>query len=135
LSSVTGSGKTVIASTVIEALLHGSNEFDFEADPGAIVLWVTRDPTLNEQTRARIIESADRIPVGNLVVIDTDFAEEKLQPGTLYFINTGKLSTTSLLTRKSNSRPVTFWEILDSTIRDKSLTLYLVLDEAHEGMK
>jgi superfamily II DNA or RNA helicase len=57
LSATTGAGKTVMATAVIEALFEGSEEFDFEADPSAVVLWVTDDPNLNEQTRYRIIES------------------------------------------------------------------------------
>jgi len=133
LSSVTGSGKTVIAATVIEALIHGSTEFD--PDPGAVVLWVSKEPSLNEQTRARIRDSADRIPVGDLVVLDSDFAEDRLQKGTVYFLNTGKLASGNRLVTRTNKRPVTFWEILDNTANDKSLTLYVILDEAHEGMK
>lgn len=135
LSSVTGSGKTVIAATVIEALIHGSTEFDFEPDPGAVVLWVSKEPSLNEQTRARIRDSADRIPVGDLVILDSDFAEDTLQNGTVYFLNTGKLASGNKLVTLTNKRPLTFWEILDNTVADKSLTLYLILDEAHEGMK
>ena len=61
LSATTGAGKTVIAATVIEALIHGSTEFDVEADPGAVVLWISKDPALNEQTRHRIIEAADKL--------------------------------------------------------------------------
>src|SRR5687767_10736518 len=70
LSSTTGSGKTVIGATVIEALLHGSDEFDVAADPSAVVLWVSKDPALNAQTRSRFIECADRIPAGDLVLLD-----------------------------------------------------------------
>jgi len=135
LSSVTGSGKTIIAATVIEALVHGSADFDFEPEPGAVVLWVSREPSLNEQTRARIRESADRIPVGDLVILDNDFAEDRLEKGNVYFLNTGKLSSGALLVKRTNNRPVTFWEVLDNTIKDENLTLYLILDEAHEGMR
>ena len=135
LSATTGAGKTVIAATVIEALIHGSTEFDVEADPGAVVLWISKDPALNEQTRHRIIEAADRVPVGDLVLLDKDFAGEKLEKGTVYFINPAKLASSSLFVRKTNARQFTFWEILDNTIRDDQLTLYVILDEAHEGMK
>lgn len=54
LSATTGAGKTVMAAAVIEALISGSDEFDFAADPGAVVLWFSDDPSLNEQSRARI---------------------------------------------------------------------------------
>lgn len=135
LSSVTASGKTVIAATVIEALLHGSTEFDFALDRGAIVLWVSKEPSLNEQTRARIRDSADRIPIGSLTILDDSFADEKLEKGTVYFLNTGKLASGNRLVTRANKRAATFWEILDNTIKDKGLMLYLILDEAHEGMK
>jgi len=135
LSSVTGSGKTVIAASVIEALIHGSTDFDFDGDPGAVVLWISKDPSLNEQTRSRIIESSDRISVGELVILHNDYPDDQLRKGTVYFINPGKLASGNLLVTKTNRRSVTFWEILDSTIRDPSLTLYVILDEAHEGMR
>lgn len=135
LSSTTGSGKTVIAATVIEALLHGSDEFDVEADGTAVVLWVSKDPSLNEQTRGRFIECADRIPPGDLVLLDKTYASDSLRTGKVYFINPDKLSKTAGFVKHTDSRAHTFWEILDNTIADEDKTLYLVLDEAHEGMK
>jgi type III restriction enzyme len=135
LSSTTGSGKTVIAAAVIEALLHGSDEFDVEADPSAVVLWVSKDPALNVQTKSRFIECADRIPVGDLVLLDKTYAENSLQTGTVYFINPDKLSKNADFVKHTDDRRFTFWEILDNTIKDKGKTLYMVLDEAHEGMR
>ena len=61
LTATTGAGKTVMAAAVIEALFFGSDEFDFAGDPGAVVLWVSDDPALNEQSRARIHRGC-RIP-------------------------------------------------------------------------
>lgn len=135
LSSTTGSGKTVIAAAAIEALLHGSDEFDVEADPSAVVLWVSKDPELNKQTKSRFVECADRIPSGDLVLLDKDYAEESLQTGTVYFINPDKLRDGGLFVKHTDTRHVTFWEILANTIKDQAKTLYMVLDEAHEGMK
>lgn len=135
LSSTTGSGKTVIAATVIESLLHGSDEFGVEADPSAVVLWVSKDPSLNEQTRSRFIECADRIPTSDLVLLDKTYSEESLQTGTVYFINPAKLGKKADFVRHTESRQVTFWEILANTVNDPDKTLYLVLDEAHEGMR
>ncbi|MDI3243032.1 DEAD/DEAH box helicase family protein [Arthrobacter sp. AL08] len=135
LSSTTGSGKTVIAASVIEALLHGSDEFDVEADPSAVVLWVSKDPSLNAQTKSRFIECADRIPVGDLVLLDKTYAEESLQTGAVYFINPDKLGKNADFVKHTDDRHVTFWEILTNTIQDEEKTLYMVLDEAHEGMK
>ena len=76
---------------MIEALLHGSDEFDVEPDPSAVILWVSKDPALNAQTKSRFIECADRIPAGDLVLLDKTYAEESLQTGTVYFINPDKL--------------------------------------------
>lgn len=135
LSAITGSGKTVIAATVIEAMLHGSDEFDIEPDPSAVFLWVSKDPSLNEQTRGRFIECADRIPVGDMVLLDKNFAEDSLQTSTLYFVNPAKLRKKADFVKHTESRSVTFWEILDNTIKDPDKTLYVVLDEAHEGME
>lgn len=135
LSSTTGSGKTVIAATVIEALLHGSDEFDVEPDPSAVVLWVSKDPALNAQTKSRFIECADRIPSGDLVLLDKTYAEDSLQTGTVYFINPDKLGKKADFVKHTDDRHVTFWEILENTIKDEDKTLYMVLDEAHEGMK
>jgi hypothetical protein len=51
LSAITGSGKTVIAATVIEAMIHGSPDLGIAAEPTATFLWITDDPSLNRQTR------------------------------------------------------------------------------------
>ena len=62
LTATTGAGKTVMAAAVVEALFDGNDDFNFDADPGAVVLWFTDDPSLNEQTRFRLMEAGDRIP-------------------------------------------------------------------------
>ena len=46
---------------MIEALFDGNPDHDFDSDPGAVVLWFTDDPSLNEQTRFRLLDAADRI--------------------------------------------------------------------------
>ena len=95
LSATTGAGKTVIASAVVEALFRGSDDFDFEPDPSAVVLWVTDDPSLNEQTRHRMMAAADSLSVGQLQIIGNGtgkapFSQEKLEPGNVYFLNVQK---------------------------------------------
>lgn len=135
LSSTTGSGKTVIAATVIEALLHGSDEFGVDPDPSAVVLWVSKDPALNAQTKSRFIECADRIPAGDLELLDKSYGGDSLQTGTVYFINPDKLRDGADFAKHTDTRHFTFWEILANTINDPGKTLYMVLDEAHEGMK
>lgn len=135
LSAPTSSGKTVMAAAAIEAMLHGSDEFGVEADPTAVFLWVSKDPALNEQTKARFRQHADRIPWGDLVTLDKDYAEDSLQTGHVYFINPQKLAVSAGFVKYTDSRNVTFWDILANTIKDPGKTLYMVLDEAHEGMR
>ena len=151
LTATTGAGKTVMAAAVIEALFDGNADYDFIRDPGAVVLWFTDDPSLNEQTRSKLIDAADRIALSRLLVIENTFNQEKLHPGTVYFLNSQKLGKNSLLVRgtpsedpvqstlenpaKSDSRAFTMWDTVANTIADERLTLYLILDEAHRGMK
>lgn len=149
LTATTGAGKTVMAAAVIEALFNGNDDHDFEPDPGAVVLWFTDDPSLNEQTRFRLMDAADGLAHSRLVVIEYPLNLEKLEPGTVYFLNRQKLSKTSLLVRGGRDdldpefvravapdlHAVTVWDTIRNTIEDPRLTLYLVLDEAHRGMK
>jgi hypothetical protein len=150
LSATTGAGKTVIAAAVIEALFVGSEEFDFEADPTAVVLWFTHDPALNEQTRFKLNEAADQLNYSRLIPIENDFNQKKLAAGNVYFLNAQKLSRNAMLVRGDSpvdqdqltgyrpmpdERAFTMWETIGNTIADESLTLYLILDEAHHGMR
>ena len=150
LTATTGAGKTVMAAAVIEALFDGNPDYDFDSDPGAVVLWFTDDPSLNEQTRFRLLDAADRIAHSRLVVIENTFNREKLEPGKVYFLNAQKLGKKSLLVRGASkssqeraqhrlpmpdARAFTMWDTLANTISDEHLTLYLILDEAHRGMK
>ena len=150
LTATTGAGKTVMAAAVIEALFDGNPDYDFNSDPGAVVLWFTDDPSLNEQTRFRLLDAADRIAHSRLAVIENTFNQEKLELGKVYFLNAQKLGKKSLLVRGApenslvraqhdlpmpDARSFTMWDTLANTIADEHLTLYLILDEAHRGMK
>lgn len=146
LTATTGAGKTVMAAAVIEAMFWGSDDFDVVPDEGAVVLWFSDDPALNQQTRHRLEQASDRLR-NKLVTVEHPFRYPKLLPGHVYFLNTSKLSRNSLLVRghddtntldgvqsHPDSVPFTFWDTLRSTIEDEDLTLYMVLDEAHRGM-
>src|SRR3546814_10030597 len=61
LTAATGAGKTVMAAAVFEALFHGDDERDFDANPGAVVIWFSDDPSPNEQTRFRLGEASDSL--------------------------------------------------------------------------
>ena len=151
LTATTGAGKTVMAAAVIEALFHGNSAYAFDSDPGAVVLWFTDDPSLNEQTRFRLLDASDRLAHSRFVVIQNTFNRAKLEAGKVYFLNRQKLARKSLLVRGApedaagkaqrhllpmpDARAFTLWDTLANTIADESLTLYLILDEAHRGMR
>lgn len=147
LTAATGAGKTVMAAAVFEALFHGDDGFDFDRDPGAVVIWFSDDPSLNEQTRSRLMESSDRLRHTDLVMVENTFNRAKFDAGKIYFLNTQKLGKKSLLVRgfegneedgfplmRPDLRSHTIWDTIRNTIEDPALTLYLVLDEAHRGM-
>ena len=136
LSAITGSGKTVIATAVIEALLFGSTDLDTDPDPRVSFLWITDDPALNRQTRARMNDASELMTPMSLVEVDESFPDADLASGRVLFLNTQKLSKSSRLAQSgTNSREFSFWDILRNTIRGVSTDLVLVLDEAHRGMK
>ena len=136
LSAITGSGKTVIATAVVEALLFGSADLGVDPDPQATFLWITDDPALNRQTRNRMLTASDLLAPRALVEIDDGFLNPALDPGRVYFLNIQKLSKKSRLVQSgTNLRQASFWEVLASTIANGKTTLHLILDEAHRGMK
>ena len=136
LAAITGSGKTVIATAVIEALLFGSSDLDTDSDPRLGFLWITDDPALNRQTRGRMQEASELLTPWTLPEIDESFQDETLTPGRVYFLNTQKLSKTSRLAQSgTNARAFSFWDILRNTIREGRTDLVMVLDEAHRGMR
>lgn len=148
LTATTGAGKTVMAAAVIEALFFGNDEFDFAPDLGAVVLWFSDDPSLNEQSRIRLQAAASELDA-RLRVIESTFSEPKLRPGSVYFLNTQKLSKTSRLVRgetlfdpaqeqmfdlRPDELQSSIYDTITNTVEDEELTLYVVLDEAHRGM-
>ncbi len=149
LSATTGAGKTVMAAAVIESLFWGSEKFEVEPDPGAVVIWFSDDPNLNEQTKDRLRQASEKFTYDQLLTIQHPFAQPKLDPHKVYFLNTGKLTKSSLLTRghvddgdvfetmtpaaNPDLQGWTIWETIANTINDEALTVYLILDEAHRG--
>lgn len=148
LTATTGAGKTVMAAAAIEALFFGNADFGFGADPGAVVIWFSDDPNLNDQTRRRLLEASDKLTHSHLVTVEPPFDRPRLEPRRVYFLNAQKLGKNSLLTRGHFYDPNqarldlgpppdlqgrTIWETIGNTIADDELTLYLILDEAHRG--
>lgn len=133
LSSPTGSGKTVIATEMIERILRGHEST--AADPMAVFLWLSDSPELNEQSKNKIKGASDVIPHHRLVTIAHPFNVERLSAGHVYFLNTQKLTTASLLTKSGNAQQWTIWEIIENTAKAQPASFYFIIDEAHKGMR
>lgn len=136
LSALTGAGKTVIATAVIEAILNGSSEMGTDPRPDTTFLWLTDDRALNAQTRDRMLQASDRLAVGQLNIIDSTFDQAEFDPGKVYFLNTQKLSSsTSYVKSKVDAREHSLWDTISNTAKSQRTDLVLILDEAHRGMK
>lgn len=136
LSALTGAGKTVIATAVVEALLHGSPDLGIEPRPGITFLWVTDDPALNRQTQDRMFQGSDSLTANQLQIINDQFDQAELEGGKVYFLNTQKLmSTTNYVNSGTDRREYSLWDTIQNTVTGGNTDLVLILDEAHKGMK
>ncbi len=134
LSAPTGAGKTVIASSVIETLFDGGT--GVAEDPLATVLWVTDDPALNEQTKRNMLSASTTLGPGRLTTIDAGFDQKAFEPRQVYFLNIQKLARSNPLSRNnSDGRTYSLWETIKNTIDSNGAHFYVVIDEAHRGMK
>lgn len=133
LSSPTGSGKTVITTQLLEWIWQGDEEK--LGDKKAVFLWLSDSPELNEQSRDKLIRQSSVFPENDLVIIEPLFSQKQLEPGKIYFLNTQKLSKSSLLTKTSDGRDYTIWQTIENTVKAGPEHVYLVIDEAHRGTK
>lgn len=134
LQAPTGSGKTIIMASFIEDIYFGSE--DYAEQPEAIFVWLSDSPQLNEQSRQKIDQKADRIRFDQCVVIsDESFDKEILDDGHIYFLNTQKLGKAGNLSHHSDTRQYTIWETIENTTKEKADRLYFIIDEAHRGMQ
>lgn len=134
LEAPTGSGKTIIMSSLIEDIFYGSEQY--AEQPDAIFVWLSDSPQLNEQSKQKIDVKADKIRIDQCVVItDESFDQELLDDGHIYFLNTQKLGKGANLSYHSDTRQYTIWETIENTAREKSDRLYFIIDEAHRGMQ
>ncbi|MEK4359934.1 DEAD/DEAH box helicase family protein [Paenibacillus sp. FSL M7-1455] len=130
-SAPTGSGKTIIMTTLFEEILYGNA--DNISEPDSIFIWLSDSPELNEQTRLKIESKSDKIRVRDLVTIDSTFSAEYFEGGRIYFLNTQKLGSDKLLTGTSDTRQYSIWETLTNTAKRNPKQFYVVIDEAHRG--
>src|SRR5690242_14317707 len=87
LSAPTGSGKTITIAAVIDWLFGGGD--GVAPRPQTTFLWLSDSPELNVQSKNKLLAACDNIPFHKVVTVDSEsFDEERLQPGSVYFINT-----------------------------------------------
>ncbi len=130
----TGAGKTIIMSAFIEALYCGDTHQVAQND--AIVLWLSDSPELNEQSKMKLYAKADKLMVRPVETIDEkSFKADKLQQGTIYFVNTQKFGVNSNLIKYSNDRNYTGWDFMRNTVEEYGEKLIVIIDEAHRGAK
>lgn len=133
LQAPTGSGKTIIVASLMENIFYGTDEFPEK--PEAIFVWLSDSPTLNEQSKNKIDQKADRIRFDQCIMISEEsFDQEVLEDGHIYFLNTQKLGKSGKLSQRSDSRQHTIWETIENTAKQKADRLYFIIDEAHRGM-
>jgi type III restriction enzyme len=132
LASPTGSGKTVIATALMERLIEGDEKN--APDEDATFLWLTDQPDLNEQSRRKISAASATFSNDDLVTLDADFDSERLEPGKVYFLNIQKLGAGTKLTTPGDDREHTIWQTIANTVAATPGSFWLVLDEAHKGM-
>ncbi len=132
LSSPTGSGKTVIATALMEMIVSGDDSH--APDENATFLWLTDAPDLNEQSRRKILDASTVFGFDDLIVIESDFNQQLFEPAKIYFLNTQKLGREKNLVTHGDDRDYTIWQTVNNTISEAPGSFWLVLDEAHKGM-
>lgn len=134
LTAPTGAGKTVISAAVAEGLFYGNDTY--AGDDSAVILWLSDSPSLNEQTMKRFDAATDLLNGATAMEsIGPDFAKShmKLQPGHVYFLNRQLLGKGKKLSNEAEGGR-SFYDVLNDTIEDDDIHLYLFIDEAHRGL-
>ena len=136
MSAPTGSGKTIIMASLIECILRGGRP-NCPAQTDAVFLWLSDDPELNKQSMEKIERHADKLQQKTCISIEGDkFFEKELSDGHVYFLNTDKLREGSkLVSNKKDEREYTIWQTIENTIDSKGKRFFVIIDEAHRGMK
>ncbi len=134
LTAPTGAGKTVISAAVAEGLFYGNDTF--AGDPQATILWLSDSPNLNRQTMNRFDAATDLLNGAKAMeIIDQTFAKShlKLMQGHVYFLNRQLLGKGKKLSNEAEGGR-SFYDVLNDTIEDDAIHLYLFIDEAHRGL-
>jgi type III restriction enzyme len=132
LASPTGSGKTIIATSLMEQIARGDGEH--EGDEEAVFLWLTDQPDLNEQSRRKLLAASSMFSSKELVTLDAGFDQDSFDSGKVYFLNIQKLSRGAQLVTAGDERQNTLWDTVTNMVYTKPGSFWLILDEAHKGM-
>ncbi len=132
LSAPTGAGKTVIATSVIEEFFFGSE--NFAPMPETTFLWVTDDPSLNQQTKRKMLQASSLLQPSHLIAVDQNFDQETLSEGKVYFVHIQQLGKGATnYTQISDKRQYSLWDTIRKTIALRGNRFVLIVDEAHRG--
>jgi type III restriction enzyme len=131
----TGSGKTVMATALIERLLEG----DEDAPPldELAVLWISDQPELNQQTFSKMLLHSSALEPSQLKVVSaSNFDQRVFGRQRVYFVNTQKLAKgAGLVDSEGDYRTHTFWQTVANTVEAGADRLLIIIDEAHRGMR
>jgi type III restriction enzyme len=134
LASPTGSGKTVMVTALMELIAEGDDEH--AGDEDAVFLWLSDSPELNEQSRRKIEHDSSFFGSEQLEVIEADsFDQRRFDADKVYFLNIQKLSRKSNLLKGGDERQHTIWATIENTIAEAPSHFWLIIDEAHRGMR
>ena len=81
-------------------------------------------------------QASSTLGPSRLRTIDAAFDQETFDPRRVYFLNIQKLARSNPLARSNtNDRKYSLWQTIGNTIRSNGSHFYVVIDEAHRGMK
>lgn len=132
LSAITGAGKTVIATAVIEELLFGGDTSS--GDPDTTILWVTDDPSLNQQTMEKMQAASEKLWDLRIIGQGARINQEHFDPGVVYFLNIQAASRTATISNRTDTQRFTIWETIENTVKSMGSRFVVVVDEAHRGL-
>jgi hypothetical protein len=118
MEAPTGAGKTLIVTEAIREILND-----------AVFLWLSYYPGINRQSKEKL--ESYGIPSNNLDEISRDSGVNRLEPGTIYFLNFQKLGGEKALEEGGDT--VTPFHTLLQQARMGNIPVVAIVDEAHYG--
>lgn len=121
LKAITGAGKTVILSEII-------NQIDAENKDDYCIFWLSSLPEVNQQSKLKIEKYNSHLS-NKLLTLDSSNYLEGLKPQHIYFLNYSKLSESSNMNKGgADSNNISFWDLPFNKLK-----IIFIVDEAHLG--